>query len=251
MTAADSMRPTQAIAQRLPDVPRWVEVRDLLLWGGGELFGFEEEPELSFVVRDPATESAFVVGTPAATAVHAAVRRSARGGDVIAPEERGAWLAELLPQWTRARIILHLLRDPGRLPTTTAGEVGFLDPDTLGRISLPEELLREIESGAEHSLIAATFVDGQPVSFCYAGSVTESLWDVSIDTLPEHRRRGHAAHCAAHMIRHMQARGKQPVWAALEENPASWRLARKLGFDAVDELSLFQPADRAATPPDA
>ena len=46
--------------------------------------------------------------------------------------------------------------------------------------------------GAEYSLIAVTFVENQPVSFCYAGAVTESLWDVSIDTLPEHRRHGYA-----------------------------------------------------------
>jgi hypothetical protein len=46
------------------------------------------------------------------------------------------------------------------------------------------------------------------------------------------------------MIRHMARQGKQPVWAALEENPASWRLAWKLGFAVVDELALFRPAWR-------
>jgi RimJ/RimL family protein N-acetyltransferase len=34
------------------------------------------------------------------------------------------------------------------------------------------------------------------------------------------------------------------VWAAIDQNPASWRLAEKLGFAAVDELVLFVlPAD--------
>ncbi|HEX8684465.1 MAG TPA: GNAT family N-acetyltransferase, partial [Ardenticatenaceae bacterium] len=142
--------------------------------------------------------------------------------------------------WSQTRIIVYHLPDLSRLPEVPAGVVDFLDPETLPRLQLPADLREELESGAEHSVIAATFVEQQPVSFCYAGAVTETLWDVSIDTLPEHQRRGYAALCAAHMIRHMQAQGKQPVWQAVEENPASWRLAQKLGFVAVDELALFE-----------
>jgi RimJ/RimL family protein N-acetyltransferase len=43
------------------------------------------------------------------------------------------------------------------------------------------------------------------------------------------------------MTDHMQKHGRQPVWAALEENPASWQLARKLGFVPTDELVRFVP----------
>jgi RimJ/RimL family protein N-acetyltransferase len=42
------------------------------------------------------------------------------------------------------------------------------------------------------------------------------------------------------MVRHMEGQGKRPVWGASEDNPASWRLARKLGFAPVDELALFE-----------
>ncbi len=234
------MRSSHSIAQRLPDLPRWVEARDLLLWGRCEIFGLQEEPDFSLVLRDPATELIVVIGTPALTAVQAAVQQNVRDGSVVAPQEQATWLTQVLPEWTRTRAILHLLRDPQRLPIASAGQVRFLDPDTLDRLPIPAELLRELEVGAEDSLIAATFVEEQPVSFCYAGAVTESLWDVSIDTVPGHRRRGYAALCAAHMIRHMQARGKQPVWGAAENNPASWHLARKIGFEPVDELALFE-----------
>lgn len=230
------------IAQRLPDVPRWVEARDLLLEGPCDIFGLREEPELSLVVRDPDSELVVVIGAPSADAVREAVGRNGRGGCVVAPRELSAWLSGVLPGWARTRAIIHLLRDPGRLPTASAGVVDFLDPDTLPRLRVPAELRRELESGAEQSPIAATFVDGEPVSFCYAGAVTESLWDVAIDTVPAHRGRGYAGLCAAHMIRHMEDDGKQPVWAAVEENPASWRLAQRLGFVPVDEMALFEPA---------
>ena len=224
------------IAAKLPDLPRWVEVRDLLLSEEGEISGFQEEPRLSFVLRETDGDSLFVIGAPAAATVRAEVQGLGRGGQVIAPSEAAPWLIQILSGWTFSRIVIHTLRDA---PCVPPGAARFLDPRTLDRLPIDPELLEELRRGASHSPIAAAFVDQQPVSFCYAGAETESLWDIAIDTLPEHRRRGHAAQCAAHMIRHMQAQGKQPVWQAVETNPASWRLAHKLGFGPIDELTLF------------
>jgi RimJ/RimL family protein N-acetyltransferase len=230
---------TAALARYLPDLPRWIEIRDLLLAGDAEVFGVCEEPELTLIVRDPETECIFVVGMPAEAALRAAVACGARGGVITADEPASAWIARLLPDWTRARILLHLLPDLQRLPPES-GAVRALDPATLSQHDLPAELMEELASAALSTLIAATFVDERPVAFCYAGSVSESLWDVAIDTLAAHRRRGYAAQCAAHVIRHMARQGRQAVWAAVESNPASWRLAQKLGFVVVDELAIFE-----------
>ncbi|HEX2204788.1 MAG TPA: GNAT family N-acetyltransferase [Longimicrobium sp.] len=233
----------RALALRLPDVPRWVEARDLLLHGDGEVTGLAETPELSFVVRDPETGFVAVVGTPDEGAVRAAARPDAPGAVVVAAPEEGARLARLLPGWRGTRARLHLLGDSPTLPDPAPGQAGFLDPAALDTLPLPDELRWELRIAARHSPIAATLAGGRPVSFCYAGAITESLWDVSIDTLPGHRRHGYAALCVAHMIRHMRGQGKQPVWGAVEENPASWRLAAKLGFVPVDELALFEPRE--------
>jgi len=239
------MTSNRSIVERLPDLPRWVEARALLLWEPCEIFGLQEEPELSLVVREPDAGSIFIIGAPTVTAIQSALQTNLRGGEVIAPLEQATWLTAALPEWTRTRIIVHRLADPHRLPEASAGTVGFLEPAALQQFPIPAELLQELESGAEQSMITATCVDQQPVSFCYAGAITESLWDIAIDTLPEYRRKGYAAQCVAHMIRYMQTQGKQPVWQALENNPASWRLAQKLGFVPVDELVLFQPSEQA------
>jgi RimJ/RimL family protein N-acetyltransferase len=76
------------------------------------------------------------------------------------------------------------------------------------------------------------------VSFCYATSETETLWDVSIDTLAAWQGRGLAAGCVGAMVERMLAVGKRPVWGAAERNAASLALARKLGFEPVDRLAL-------------
>ena len=99
---------------------------------------------------------------------------------------------------------------------------------------------QELTDGAEGSSISAAFVDGSPVAFCYAGAVTESLWDVAVDTVRAHRRKGHAGACVAHRVRLMRGQGKEPVWQAELNNPPSWRLAEKLGFEPIDELAFFQ-----------
>jgi RimJ/RimL family protein N-acetyltransferase len=229
---------TLLLADRLPDVPRWVEARALLRG-----VGLREEPELSFVALDmEALGGVFVVGTPGDEAIRDAAARSA-GGSLVAPLEQAARIARLLPEWTATRATLHLLGDAPRLPDVTPGQVRFLDAAELGRMDVPAALAEELAIGAEDSPIAAAFVDGRPVSFCYAGAITETLWDISIDTLPDHRRRGWAALCVAHLIHHMRALGKQPVWGSDVANPASWRLARKLGFVAVDEVALFEPPE--------
>jgi GNAT superfamily N-acetyltransferase len=220
-----------------------VEARALLLSGRGEVLGLEDGAELSFVVREAGAGSFFVVGTPAVATVRAAVRESSHDADVIAPMEGAPRVRDALPGWTCSRIIVHELPDLGRLPEASAGAVDFLDPAILRHLPIDSDLAGEIEDRDEHFPIAVSLVAGQPVAFSYAGAATESLWDISIDTLREHRRSGHAALCVAHLIRHMWARGKRPVWQAVEENPASWRLAQKLGFVPVDELALFARDD--------
>jgi GNAT superfamily N-acetyltransferase len=230
----------QSIARRLPDIPRWVEARSLLLTGACEIFGLEDGPPLSLAVRDPSTGSVIVVGRLDPSAVEAAVSGVMHDASLVAAEEEAAWLAATLVGWTRTDARLHVLAGGSRLPDATDA-VRFLDPSSIETLPIPSQLVRELRIGAEDSEIAAMFVGDEPVAFCYAGSVTETLWDVAIDTLAQHRRRGYAAACAAHMIRHMRAHGKQPVWGAVEENPASWRLAHKLGFTQVDVIALFEP----------
>ena len=234
------MKSIHTLAQRLPDLPRWVEVRALLRWGRCEIYGLEESPALACAIRDPATGLVGVVGTPSVDAIREAAERSLSREPVIAPPEQEAHVSRALPDWTRARAVLHTLPDFSRLPAPLPDAVRFLGPAEIRHPSIPETLARELEIGADHSPVAATFVDGQPVSFAYAGSITESLFDVAIDTLPEHRRRGYAALCVSHLIRHMHERGQQPVWGATTENTASANLARKLGFVPTDELALWE-----------
>lgn len=229
------------MVRSLPDIPRWVETRSMLLRGSCEISGLEEEEEPRFVVRDPEDVLISVVGRPGRDAIEEAVAREWEGDVVIAPPENGPHVAAALPGWRAVRATLHLLTDTDRLPRVPAGSVRLLgSSDSLD--GLPPDLRSELRIAAGRSPIAVSLEDSRPVSFCYAAAQTESLWDISIDTLEEFRRRGHAARCVAFMVEHMGKEGLRPVWGAEEWNRASLGLAARLGFVPVDKLLVFQPA---------
>ena len=120
-------------------------------------------------------------------------------------------------------------------------------PDAGVRLVTPADPLDHLPPGLRHEMtharllgpVGAAFADGLPVSFCYPVWTTESLWDLSIDTLETHRRRSLAASAVAFMVDHMRREGREPVWGALASNTASLRLAAKLGFARVGEIVVF------------
>src|SRR5918992_3833760 len=101
MWVADSVRSTQSIARRLPDIPRWVEARALLLSGECEIFGLAERPRLSVAVRDPSTGSVIIVGRPSRLAVRAATEGIMHDRCVVASLDDADWLAQKLPGRSR------------------------------------------------------------------------------------------------------------------------------------------------------
>lgn len=218
----------------LPDIPRWVEARDLVLSGEGEVFGLETSGPLSLVLRNPAEDVTFVIGRPDPSAVLAAVGT----GDLIAGVEARDWLTGLLPEWTCEIAPVFTLVQPSLPPPTP--EVRIVSLAEITRSVDDAELLEELEAAAEYTEIAASFEDGRPVSFCYASAETETLWDVGIDTLEAYQRRGHAARVAGFMIRRMKAEGRDVVWTVLDSNLASVNLAGALGFTEVDRIVIFQ-----------
>ena len=218
----------------------------MLLSGRCEVLGLEGKGGLSFVVREIGSGPVYasVVGRPHESAIVGAVARDRERGEVLVVPEDCSHVAAVLRGWSGVNAVLHTLGDAPWLPAASEGSVRLTSSlEALG--SLPPGLRSELEDAVEISPVAAAFVDGRAVSFCYAGAQTEGLWDVAIDTLEEYRNRGHAGRCVAYMIEHMRRRGKRPVWGAEETNQASLSLASKLGFVPVDELVVFHaPADR-------
>ena len=101
--------------------------------------------------------------------------------------------------------------------------------DPLGHV--PAKLRREIERQAINGEVWAGFVArGTAVSFAYVATTTETLADISIDTLAEWRGVGIGRNVASFLVGRVVALGKTPVWGATVDNAASLALASSLGF---------------------
>ena len=150
-----------------------------------------------------------------------------------------------LSMFRRQTALLHTLPEQAlaRLRPDAAADVRWLmSPDTADLSLVPADLRRELTTACDGTPVAAGFDGGVPVSFGYAAFETESWWDVSVDTVPAARRRGHARAVACFLVDHYRRRGKAPVWGATTDNVASLALARRIGFVGVDRLTLFTSA---------
>lgn len=236
----------QQVLDTLPDNALWVEARGMLLSGRGLVLDFQVGPEPQGALFQQDIGLAVIVGKPSASLL-AEVAELA--DELICPIECSEYIAQFFSGWSREYASL------AQLPSSTDSALLYradncnpeyalisrLLPEQLAETEdipelLQEELQQELDAGTE---IFSTTYRGTPVSFCFPASCTETLWDISIDTLANHRRSGFAELCVRYAIRVMAEKGLAPVWGVVDSNHASRTLARKLGFEESFRISVF------------
>lgn len=215
----------QRYISRLPDLPLWVETRDLLLWEGSKLI--ENATRSGFVVWSAEDGSGSVVGDPEPDALALAASDVT---ELLAFSDNIDRVRALLPEFGAE--LATVFSAPEQLPTAPPHRCREISlSEIAAQDHLPDDLLSELSDVAEDGVAVVAAFDGVlPVAFAYVASETGSLWDVSIDTIQSHRRQGYAAAAVLHLMRKMREKGKSAVWGALESNRASASLARRLGF---------------------
>ena len=240
MAAIDTRDTAAHLLAQLPDVPRWVETRAMLRSPEVQLFAGPAVDEGVVVgLHHGAMVAVSVVGHPNAVALASALKDLTPMTPIVAQDENAAHVEALLKEvgpvrdgraWSAERMLFHTLGAVRPLaPLDRAVSIRLLSSDD-PLAHLPPGLRHEITHARTLYPTGAALVDGVPVSFCYGCFTSESLWDVSIDTLETHRGRGLAAHVVRFMIDRMREGGLEPIWGALESNGTSLRLAARLGF---------------------
>ena len=219
----------------------------MLLSGYAHVTG-GETVEQGFVVRQRhgAVSAVAVVGRPPYEAILNALEDITPLTPVLGQVDDAAWIqgalstvANAATPWQGETFIVHSLDDPDRAVDIVGQPLVRLLRMDDGLEHLPPGLRHEITHARMRGPVAAAFVKGLAASLCYPCWQTERLWDVSIDTLDEHRGQSLGVAAVRFMIDHMRRGGRAPVWGALESNRASLRLAAKLGFVPVDRIVAF------------
>jgi hypothetical protein len=213
------VRDPLALAAALPDTPRWVETRWLLRSGEG-VVSLGDAGDAGVVVGR-LRPTAAVVGRPDPALLREVLADVPEDLELIVQLEALDGAREALPDWTVAFATIHSPIRPFRGGDhPQPGVVVSAPPEQRWLDQLPEEIRRH---AARADDIAVSVEQGTVVAVCEAGVKTETLWDVGIDTLRGHRRRGHASACFRALAAHMADQGRQPVWGAEETNTASIR----------------------------
>lgn len=217
--------------EAVPDEPRWVEIRSMLLSGRARIFG---DPSGAVVV-DTERSVAGVVGLPSEDVLDAGITSLSEQSEILVMEESLDHMRAFLPLAEPTRAIIHRLATP--LSDQQVGDVEISPVDDRLLSALPDALVHEVEGA--HT-VAVRRKGALVVAVCSAWWPTETLWDVGVDTLEGHRRQGHARAAFTALARHMDVvHGIEPVWGATVENHASLRMAESLGFVAESSLWLF------------
>jgi hypothetical protein len=216
----------------LPDEPRYVEAHGI----AADPASWRRELGPGFAVGSDRARLVVACGEADAGATLQLARAHPQHTFLVATDDLAATLRGAGRGVERA--ILHTLREPARLPDLD-GAAAL--PADAALAHLPEALGDELRAALAHGAVWAAWVDGAPVAFAYAPWRSARWFDVSVDTLAQARQLGLGTRVAAAMIRGERAHGREPVWGADENNLASLRLARRLGFRAVDELWVAPP----------
>lgn len=221
----------------LPDEPRWVEAH-----------GIAADPEAwrlpvgaGFAVGHDRMRLIVVAGDADASALVALAKRHPEHTVLVTSEDLGAALRGGGGRPVE-RALLHTLPAPDLLPELHGAVPLAGDPP-------PGALADEIAYARSRGVTVWTvYVDDTPASFAYVPWHSRRWFDVSVDTLPHARQLGLATIVASAMIRDEISRGRAPVWGADEGNVASLALARKLGFQAIDEIWVAAPRPPSSSP---
>jgi len=73
-------------------------------------------------------------------------------------------------------------------------------------------------------------VDGRVVSWAVVKPLSDVVWDLSIETLPGHRRRGYAKSAVSAALEHIFANGRLAGWGCDRDGAASLKTAASVGF---------------------
>lgn len=231
-----------ALAAALPDAPSLVETRALLLSGTAALR--HSADRAGAVVLDPDVPSGFVVGRADPALLRDVAATAPPGFELVAQADAIEAASAALPGWTLATATVLSLASPwpagapGADPPAGVVICAPLDEVWLARVPEVDEIRVH---AALADAVALRLAGDEVVAVCAAGDVTESLWDVGIDTVEAHRRAGHGAAAFRALAAHMAATGRQPVWCAEDGNVASLAMAARLGFVPVDRIGLLRP----------
>jgi RimJ/RimL family protein N-acetyltransferase len=169
-------------------------------------------------------------------------------GEVGTIPEDGDVVEACPPEWTIENAVMHRLpeewgdADYERLARETKPSAAYADVE-VRRVESPEQVAHfPVMTGEWLNLMIASGTvwgvrrGGEVLAIAGADIETESLTELSVETLKEHRGHGLVGVASVALICDFWRRGKETLWVAHDQNAASLRAAAKLGYQPAAQV---------------
>lgn len=222
------------IFSQIPDLPRWVDARGLLLSRRGFLV---DAADGCRVVCGRADRLIVPVTFDLTRELDAIAAREIAGPATILLQEvmlpSARWL---LQDWEAVPATVYALQpERAREWRMPQWHTSPISPSQLEAAQhLPNSLRATLLDVQSRSPVWAATAEGQPLAFAWSVTSTEAWFQVWVETVESARGKGLGRAAAMGLIVDRVLRGLRPVLRVAGTNLAGARLARRLGFEAVD-----------------
>ena len=219
---------------QIPDLPRWVDARGLLPSRRGFLV---DAPDGCRVVCGRADRLIVPVTFDLTRELDAIAAREVTGPATIVLQEvmlpSARWL---LQEWEAVPATVYALPlERAREWRMPQWQTSPISPTQLQAAAhLPHGLRATLLDVQSRSPVWAATADGQPLAFAWSTTATEGWFQVWVETVESARGGGLGRAAAMGLIVDRVLHGLRPVLRVPGTNLAGARLARHLGFEAVD-----------------
>ena len=97
----------------------------------------------------------------------------------------------------------------------------------------------------EEGVVACGLISGRVIAIGYTSAISGGYADVGVHTSADWRGRGFATACASLVANRAQRMGLTPVWSTSDDNPASIKIAEKIGFERVSSRAYLIAREQA------
>jgi RimJ/RimL family protein N-acetyltransferase len=219
------------------DVAVHLELRGMLERGGHAI---GHDPS-ACVVWHPEHALLIAHGDAPRAAVVEILARHPAAAALLVGEGRLGRLRAAVPDWEPVQLMR--LVSPRRLPRQD-GDAPTADwlaeRHACAVEALPPVERAEVERASLAGRLAVSLAGRRIASWCFAGWETALHCDVTVRTLPDHRRRGHAGACCRLWITETLRLGRRVQWISEVDNDASVQLARSLGFESLETVTVLR-----------
>ncbi len=101
--------------------------------------------------------------------------------------------------------------------------------------------MAELDWRLRTGAFAGAIVDGQLVADAQPYGLSAKYCEIGVDTLEPYRNRGYSVACTALICQQLLQQGIIPVWGAREDNVVSLRVAAKVGFRNIGQMTHLTP----------